>query len=241
MEFASKLDGFSDGEDTALRYAQQRTGVSDFLTGVDQGSGRATATETTVKMQEARTRFNWTMDSSRDGMQDVMGMTVSMLQQFGDDRDIDSKIGEEQADLVREFLALPEEEARERAKISVTASTASLNKEAEKNNLLGLKQLNDQSTLSVEMPLVQLILNPQAPQELKDYALAKITGNRVLMDRIFQTFDAKNTDEIMGSLDSLEQAAAAQGPAGAPPVGPGTPGVTEPVANVNVGLPQPVL
>ena len=238
LEFASKADGFSDAEDIALRYAQQRTGVSDFLSGTDsgQGGGRETATTTMVKLQEARTRFNWTMDSARAAMADIAQMTVSLLQQFGDDMNFESLLGDEAAARVREFLALPEDEVREHGKISVTASSASMNKEAEKQNLIALQQLNDSHTLTYEMPFVQIILNPQAPPELKDYAMEKIQGSRVLSARIFQTFDAKNTDEILGSLAALE-ALIGQGPPGAAP-GPGAAGgPPQPFAEPNVGVP----
>ena len=222
IEFASKADGFSDAEDIALRYAQQRTGVSDFLSGTDmgKGGGRETATTTMVKMQEARTRFNWTMDSARMAMADIAQMTVTLLQQFGDDMNFDSLLGEEAAERVREFLALPEDEVREHGKISVTASSASMNKEAEKQNLIALKQMSEQNALQFEMPFIQIILNPQAPPELKEYAMEKLKGNRILFDRILQTFDAKNADAILGSLVALEAISGQGGPPGAA-AGPG--------------------
>lgn len=224
-----------------MRYAQQRTGVSDFLSGTDTGKGgsRKTATTTMVELQEARTRFNWTMDSARTAMADIAQMTVSLLQQFGDDMNFESLLGDEAAERVREFLALPEDEVREHGKISVTASSASMNKEAEKQNQIALHQLNTQHTLSYEMPLVQIIMSPQAPQELKDYAMEKIKGSRVLLDRILQTFDSKNTEEILGSLVALEATLNQQGPPGAAPGQGGAVQPPPPFANVNVGVPAP--
>ena len=242
LEFASKADGFSDAEDIALRYAQQRTGVSDFLSGLDmgKGGGRETATTTMVRMQEARTRFNWTMDSARMAMADIAQMTVTLLQQFGDDMNFESLLGDEAAGRVREFLALPEDEVREHGKVSVTASSASMNKEAEKQNIIALQQLNTQHTLNYELPLVQIILNPQAPPELKEYAMEKIRGSRLLSARILQTFDAKNTDAILGSLVAIEAIIGQTGPQGAPGLG-GQAGPPQPFEQPNVGVPtEPV-
>jgi len=205
LEFASKQDGYSDAENNAVRYAQHRTGVSDFLSGTDMGGGgRETATTTMVKMQEARTRFNWTMDSARQALSDIAQMTLSLLQQFGDDRRLDGLMDEAAADRVAEFLALDQQEVQDRTQVTVTASTASLNKEAEKQNLIALVQLMTQHTLQFEMPLVQLMLNPQAPPPLKEYASSKLKGLRTLFDRILQTFDARNADEILGSLKALD-------------------------------------
>ncbi len=243
IEFASKADGFSEAEDMALRYAQQLTGVSDFLSGTDTGKsgGRKTATTTMVELQEARTRFNWTMDSARDAMADIAKMTVSLLQQFGDDMNFESLLGDEAAERVREFLALPEDEVREHGKISVTASSASMNKEAEKQNVIALHQLNTAHTLSFEMPLVQLILNPQAPQELKTYAMEKLKGSRVLLDRILQTFDARNVEAILGSLAALEAVVGQAGPT-QPVAGPGgAAGPPPPFAGADVGVPAPTV
>ena len=106
---------------------------------------------------------------------------------------------------------------------------------------MGLKQLNDQSTLTIEMPMVQIILDPAAPSELKEYALAKIKGNRILLDRIFQTFDVRNVDEVLGSITALEQTLNEPGPQGTPSNGTAAPGVAPAPANVNVNVPAPVL
>ena len=243
LEFSSKTDGFSDAEQLALGYAQQRTGVSDFLSGTDvgQGGGRETATTTMVKMQEARTRFNWTLDSARDAMADIAQMTTTLLQQFGDDRDIEAAVGEEAAELVQEILALPAEDVRDHVRISVTASSASMNKEAEKQNLIGLKAMQTQHTLSYEMPLIQLILNPQVPPELKEYALEKIRGSRALDKRILQTFDAKNVEEILGSLSAIESASQPEQSGLAQPFAGPEGGATQPLINTNLNLAPPAV
>lgn len=235
---------FADGEKMGLAYAQQRTGVSDFLSGKDLGSGqsRETATTTMVKMQEARTRFNWTMDSARQAIAEIAEMTTSLLHQFGDEATLGESLGEEDQDLISEFFSMEEDEVRSKIGLYVTASTASMNKEAEKQNLIALTQMLSQQTLTFEMPLVQLIINPAAPPALKEYAMGKLNGMRKLFDRILQTFDAKNADEILGSLRALETALEPQGPAlgqvapgpqgpanGPPPGGPGLGGPPGPV------------
>ena len=205
----------SESETMALRYAQQRTGVSDFLSGVDLGGegGRVTATTTMARMQEARTRFNWTLDSAREAMSDIAIMTTQILQQFFEEDDpLLLQLGDEDAELVAEFLSMEPDEVERMYNITVTASSASLNKEVEKQNLIGLVQLLGQYTQTFEQPYVMLLMNPQTPPPMKEYAMEKLQGARTLFNRILQTFDVRNTDDVLGSLEPL--AAALEGPEG---------------------------
>lgn len=249
IQLGDVYTSFMETENIALRYAQQRTGVSDFLTGVDSGAGsggRETATTTMVRMQEARTRFNWSMDSVRYALTDIAELTTSLLQQFADENSMNRYLAPENAILVQEFLSLPEEDVRSKATLKVTASTASLNKEAEKQNLIALVQMLQQQAMNFEMPFVQMILSPQVPPEMKEYAMDKLNGMHILFKRILQIFDSRNTDEILGNLRTLEETLAPAGPAlgqpvpGPAPAGPGAmqqPGMGVPPGGMGGGIP----
>ncbi len=232
-----------EAEQIPMRLAQQRSGVSDFLSGMDfgQGAGRETATTTMVRMQEARTRFNWTMDSARMALQDIAEMTVTLLQQFAEEDTVARVVGDDGAILVQELLELDEEEVRGKVGMFATASSASVNKEAEKQNLIGLSQLLQQQTLTYEMPLVQIVLNPQAPPPLKEWAMNKLNGSRVLFDRILQTFDERNAEEILGSLRALEQTLEPAGPPLGAPLPTPTGGAQGAFGVTGVGGPGPAV
>ena len=212
----------SESETMALKYAQQRTGVSDFLSGVDLGGGggRVTATTTMAQMQEARTRFNWTLDSAREALSDIAHWTTILMQQFYDENNpLLEQLGEEDAELVSEFLSESPEDVINMYSISVTASSASMNKEIEKQNLIGLTQMLSQYVQSFEMPMVQIIMNPQTPPPLKEWAMAKLEGSQRLFNRVLQTFDVRDTTDVLGSLEPLQALVEPAQPTGAPEPG----------------------
>ena len=225
LQLGEVYQSSSESETMALKYAQHRTGVGDFLSGIDMagGGGRVTATTTMAQMQEARTRFNWTLDSAREALSDLAIWTTSLMQQFFDEENpILDQLGETDRELVSEFLSMEPEETINQYNITVTASSASLNKEVEKQNLIGLMQMLQQYTTTFEMPFVQMLMNPQTPPALKEYAMDRLTGSRRLFNRVLQTFDVRDTTDVLGSIETL-QALLPEEAAGAPVLGAGAP------------------
>ena len=217
-----------EGERIAFQIAQQRSGVSDFVSGMDSGgSDRQTATQFTTKLQQALTRFNWTLEQVRDAITDIAAMTTDLYAQFGTDNDAKfAMVLGERSDLVREFLKESAEFAPTLSaalSLQVTASSASVNKAVEQQNLLGLIQILNQQISQYEMPLIQLIMNPQLPPQIKDYAIERIEGSRGLTKRILEINDVRNTSEVLGKTEGLRElvspsgAPAGPGVAGAPP------------------------
>jgi hypothetical protein len=242
MEMGTPIDAAFEVENVSYGYAQQRTGVnSDFVGGRDMGSGggRETATTTMVRMQEARTRFNFTMDSVRAALTDIGEIIFSLIYQFADREGLRESVGDEDGDLIREILSMPEGRIGSMIGLYITASTASINREAEKQNLLALVQLIQGHNLSFEMPLVQLVLNPMSPPELKNFAMDKLTGMHALFNRLLSLFDERNADAILGNLRSLEEAAQAAPPGQAGGALGGAPGGAAPGAAPVPGMGLP--
>jgi hypothetical protein len=225
LEIGNTVQAAFENEKIALQYAQQRSGIADFVNALDfgKGGGRQTATQTVAMMQEARTRFNWTLEQVRAAIQDIACMTTDLYEQFGaDDRGKWETILGERASLVGELLSGADRPLSAVLSLQVTASSASSNKAIEQQNLLAMMQMLEQQTLNFEMPLINIILNPQAPQALRDYALEKLDGSRAMMRRIMETVDVRNAQEILGSTEALREAADQPAPVpGALPVGGG--------------------
>lgn len=199
-----------EGERIALQYAQQRSGVSDFVSGFDTGgSDRQTATQFTSRLQQALTRFNWTLEQVRDAITDIASMVTDLYAQFGrDDADKFSLVLGERADLVSEFLSMDLDTVPTLSaslSLQVTASSSSVNKAVEQQNLLGLIQVLQKTFTDYEMPLINLIVNPQVPAQLKEYALERIEGYRGLNRRILEINDVRNASEIMGETEGLRE------------------------------------
>jgi len=210
-----------EAERVAMQFAQQRSGISDFTNGIDfgKGGGRQTATQAVVQMQEARNRFNWSLNQVREAIADVAGLLHSLYSQFGKDQNerFAAVVGEEDSDLILELLA-----TRQKGVLSmqVTASSASTNRAVEQQNLLAMMQLHDAQVREFEMPLIQMLMDPNVPPFVKDYAVEKIEGGRALMKRILETSDVRNTAEILGSTEKFRESAEPPPPPPPPQSGP---------------------
>ncbi|MEK0325541.1 MAG: hypothetical protein QQN63_07535, partial [Nitrosopumilus sp.] len=80
--------------------------------------------------------------------------------------------------------------------------------------------------LNFELPLIQLIQAPETPDFLKEYAKERIEGSRILMRRILETADVRNTTQILGNTETLQKSEQDVAP---PPVAPAAlPGPTGP-------------
>ena len=203
-------NGLVEAESIAMQYAQQRSGVSDFISGFDSGgSDRQTATQFTSRLQQALTRFNWTLEQVRDAISDIAGMVTDLYEQFGkDDTDKFTMVLGDRADLIQEFLNLNIENTPSLSaalSLQVTASSSSVNRAVEQQNLLGLIQVLQKTFTEYEMPLINMVINPQIPPQLKDYALERIEGYRGLTQRILEINDVRNANEIMGETQGLRE------------------------------------
>ena len=228
-----------ENEQMALQYAQQRAGLPDFMNGLDKGttSGQ-TATATVSQSQEARTKFNWTLEQVRSGMSKVAILTTELYSQFGtdDEEKFVTVLGNDKGRLVLELLNENTLDLSNALSLQVTASSATANKSIEQQQLIAMTQLLQQQTLNFELPLIQIIMDPASPDFLKDYAKERIEGSRVLTRRILETADVRNTTQIVGDSEALQDAgqeepaaplapAPVAGPAGPAPQGVGAPGL----------------
>lgn len=238
-----------ENENVAFRIAQQRSGISDFMMGQDigTGSGRHTATQVMTMLQESRTRFNWTLEQIREAVEDVSKMVTDLYEQFGVEalERFDDILGEEQSGLLNElFSGIDVEDVRSVSaamSLQVTASSASVNKAVEQQNLTGLMQMLQQFMTQFEMPMVQIILNPGAPPQLKEYALEKITGIRALLKRMMEINDVRNTAEILGTESPFLLEEEGEQPAGPADEGGEGASTTPPLAAGLEGLPEGAL
>ena len=198
--------------------------------------GRQTATQSVAQMQEARTRFNWTLEQVRSAIADIASMATDLYQQFGAEEEERFKLVlGDRAGLVLELLRGGDDFSASQLSASlslqVTATSATSNKAIEQQALIALSQLLQQQTLQFEMPLIQIMMDVNAPQFVKDYAKERIEGSRVLMKRILETADVRNTAQILGDTEDLqpeEAPPATPAPEGPGPLVGGPPGAAPP-------------
>src|SRR5690606_1461477 len=131
--------------DFILRMSQMRTAVNEIQQGdVHNLPSRTPATTVMSALRQSNIRFDMTMQGIREAHSDMGLRTLqNVAQQLRDDplrwqSFFASVLGEDDASSVLEILALPIHEIEEILGVSVTATSAMVNKEAEKQQFIGL-------------------------------------------------------------------------------------------------------
>jgi len=217
-------------EVSELSYAERASGVSDYQLGRESqvAGSRATATGTLALIQEGNRRFDLNVRDLRDVLSQVGRRVLEINQRFRPRGAVYFVEGEDGV-WVEQVLSLPAEFSASKLAVELTASTATINREVEKQSLIGLLGVVTNYYQQL-MQLGMLVVNPQAPPELKALGVKMAQGAKLLMDRIVQSFDVKSIDTVVPTLaaeavnEQLTGAfggggAGGQGGAGSPPGG----------------------
>jgi hypothetical protein len=184
----------------ALAYAERASGVSDYQLGRESSvaGSRATATSTMALIQEGNRRFDLNIRDARDVLSAV-GRDIIFLNQVFRSRGLAYMVQGSDGLLTDKALDLPPEFSTAKVAVELTATTATINREMEKQGLMALMGVTQQYYEKLAMA-GQAIMNPQVPPEFKELLMREAQGAQYLMKRIAQTFDVKNIDLVVPGI-----------------------------------------
>ncbi len=192
-----------------MQFSELRSGVSELRQGNLSGlPSRTPATSLLSILREGNKRF----DMIHANFRDVHGeMGLRMMQNVAQRAQEDPQgwlaffaqaIGETDAAKILEVLTSAEvDEIEEAFGISVTATSAQVNKEVEKQSFIGMLQITQQ----IYQALVQTaILMAQVPDPIvQETAKAAFASGVDILAQLFERFDVKNPQEHLGNLEAL--------------------------------------
>lgn len=228
----------------ALGYAERASGISDPQLGRESQSlgSRATATGTLAMIQEGNRRFDLNVRDIREAGSEVGRRVLELNQRFRP-KGASYFVEGEDGRYVEAVLDLPPAFSASKLAVELTASTATINRETEKQGLIGLLGVVTQ----YYERLVQagmVVFNPQAPPELKELVVRMSQGAKHIVDRIVQDFDIRDVNTVVPALLADQSMKEMQGgpiPGAGNPQGggpnPGMAGVLEPGGPMGGGLP----
>ena len=194
-----------DEERLSIDLAERRSGVSPPMQGMGAGTntkrGVYSAMGTMSLMQEGNSRTDLTISDIRYGHTKIgriisklyayMGLDESKLVQFG----AMSEAIKAAAELIKkDKMALP-----------VTASSASVNREVEKQSDLMLSQVLDRHYAKVTQLLQQVAMSALGPQ-IQQYSVKVIEASERFIKQVLKNFDHDDVDAL------VPKALAQQGP-----------------------------
>lgn len=200
LEFGTPVQGEIDSERLSLELAEKLSGVSPPMHGMGSGTntkrGIYTAMGTLSLLQEGNTRTDLNVTDIRFAHTKVgrqvcqwygkFGVPDKLLESFGAS---DKKIRNALEAIVEGRMALP-----------VYASTASVNKEVEKQSDLMLTNVMNQYHQGITQ-MLGAINNPMTPEPVKKYVADAIEATRSLMATVLRHFDRDEIDRLAPKPD----------------------------------------
>lgn len=198
-----------------VQFSEMRSGVNELRQGSLSGMpSRTPATSLLSIMREGNKRF----DMIHSGVRDVHSeMGLRMVQNVAQRAQEDPftwnafftrAVGPEDAARILKVLREAPEVLEESFGISVTATSASVNKEVEKQSFIGMLQIAQQ----IYGALVQTaMLHAQVPDPMvQATARAAFISGVDILGQLLDRFDVQNKQEHLGNLEAIANAFKAQ-------------------------------
>src|SRR6266403_2995955 len=184
----------------ALMYAERSSGVSDYQLGRESniGASRATATGTLAIIQEGNRRFDLNIRDMRAALSYVGGRLLELNQIFRP-RGMMYWVQGEEGRMTEAVLNLPPEFSASKLSIELTASTATVNRAVEKQELIALMGLTERYHQAMAQ-IAMVLFNPQVPGPAKEYFVKASKSATMLMRRVVQAFDQKSVNDLVPAL-----------------------------------------
>jgi hypothetical protein len=201
-------DGGIAEEELALKLADDRAGVSQAVVGLGAGGpnkkGQYGSMGTLALLQDGNTRNNLRVSDFRYAHIKIISLATKVFGKLGV-HNMEEAFGED-APLLEEALS---DFYKDHIKIPIRATTASINKEVEKQNDMLLRQALSQHGQETSQ-LIQALSNPQIPPNVKKYYVDLIKSQDSMMMRVLRNFGYDQPREFVPEFQE-EKANAPQG------------------------------
>jgi hypothetical protein len=203
LEMGTPVQGEIDSERLSLELAEKRSGVSPPMQGAGAGSntkrGVYTAMGTLSLLQEGNTRTDLNITDIRYahtrlgrllGLEyATFGLRDDLKEQFGE---AGEKIQQALEAIIQHKMALP-----------VYASTASVNREVEKQSDLMMMQTMERYHQGVAA-MLQAVNNPMMPPQIKQYTMDALEAARTLMKATLRHFGQDEVDRLVPEIPKAQ-------------------------------------
>jgi hypothetical protein len=192
MQMGDVYNSAFNNEQTALMYAQQRSGIDELSMGQQQVGTPGTATDVLSRVQEGRGKSGYFFENFRDFMSEIILDVACNVQQFGP-HDIEIVNRNPNGQIIKSVLSLPEADIRQGLAFTLSVVGQNQNKLADRQNLVQLSQMLQQYW-EAQLALAQQVGNPQL---LGMIVLRAMTSSTEVMRQISESFEMRNTPQIV--------------------------------------------
>ena len=202
--------GGIEEEQFMLKTADDRAGVTQAIMGMGAGSvnkkGQYGAAGTLALLQDGNTRNNLRVSDFRYSHIKLISLCTKVFGKFGV-QDIEENFGKD-ADLLKEALS---DFYHDHIKIPIRATTASVNKEVEKQNDMLLRQALSQH-FQESAQIIQQITTGAAPPNVQKFFADVLKSQDAMMMRLLRNFGYDQPREFVPEFEAGEKNAAQDQP-----------------------------
>jgi len=244
IQMADVYQSAQQYEAATLALAERRVGTNELAAPPIAMGRRMPATTAMALLQRENKRFAAPFNNIRAALADVMTQCVmryrEQYRRGGRDRQavieyLVSTVGLKNTTLIEEvFQNGTDIDLRDRIIIEITASSATVNREADKQQAIMLVNVLS-AYYEKLLATYQLVANPQIPPDLKQLALSVIKSSSRAVEKMLRTFD--NVRDPDAYIPKLPDEAAEGTAIGQPAPAEGAPEMGAPAAN---GPAQPI-
>ena len=178
-------------------YGERLSGISDPQLGREFDNPRVAATTTLSILQEGNRRFDMVIKLMR-GEFGKIGLRISQLyQQFQPRVRLEEILSPEDEVYVRQLLDMNPYDIEKNFVIQINTSTATSNKETQRQGLLALFNLITGFYSQVNSVGLQVIANPQVPEAVKNMIIEMATASHSILKEIVQSYDITDVDSVL--------------------------------------------
>lgn len=193
-----------------MQFSEMRTGVSELKQGNITGlPSRTPATSLLAILQEGNKRFDMVLSAFRDVHSEIgTEILQNLLQHTKEDplrwqTFFEQAVGQEDAQLLGEVMQGGIIGIEESFGVNVSATSAQVNKEVEKQSFIGLMQIVSQ--IYGQLVQTALLMSQVQDPTVLATAQAAYTAGTELLKRLLERFDIQNPSEYLPNLDALQQ------------------------------------
>lgn len=199
MQLADVYPSSAQAESITMALAERRCGINDMAMQPSQiASSRTPATTTTTLLNQVNRRFTPAFDSMRAGTAGAMKQCLYRIQErlLAGDKKVEDwlieVLGGEAAG--RCINLLKNKDFDDAIAVTLTASTASANRDAERQNAIVLVNLLG-NYYQKALELATIAANPQTPPAVIEVATKIATAASEIIERTIRTFDSISDPE----------------------------------------------
>lgn len=178
-------------------YAERLSGVSDPQLGREFNNPRVAATTTLSVLQEGNRRFDLAIRLLREVFSTLGMRTLQLYQQFKPRVPLGEILSPEDEIYVQEILNMQPEQVEGMVVLALNTSTATTNKETQRQGLLALHQLIVGFYSQILNVAIQIMANPQFPDSIKDMIIDMAQASYNTIKEILYTYDINDPGSFL--------------------------------------------